>query len=338
MLLRHWKIALATTLCTAACSLGRAQMGPPTILDIQGENTVSYFHDIWDYPKIATDSDITTALRPIKPFQSFTDITDIVAVNGQLAKGTWITRGDPQLGLAPNAVPGAAMPRAIADVTRSGVVHDYLEILQPDGTPIGTILLSGMNMGSPPPGAPLAVTLGNRAVTGGTGAFLGVRGQAGNAVSMFRVASISEDPANRRINGGGPKRLIVHLIPMSRPEIVTASGGPAVFHADFSPVTAAKPAKTGEVLIVKATGLGPTVPGVDPGQPFPTDGLQQVNSPVAVTVNGQTAELVNSIGWPSLVDTYRVDFRVPDGAAAGTATIQLTAAWIAGPSVNVPVQ
>lgn len=126
---------------------------------------------------------------------------------------------------------------------------------------------------------------------------------------------------------------------MFQPQVVTASGGsPAVLHADFSAVTAAKPAKAGEVLIVKATGLGPTVPSVDPGQPFPTDTILQVNSPIAVTVNGQNAELVNSIAWPGLVDTYRVDFRVPDGIAPGTAMIQLSAAWIAGSSVSIPVQ
>jgi len=91
-------------------------------------------------------------------------------------------------------------------------------------------------------------------------------------------------------------------------------------------------------LIVRATGPGPTVPGVNPGQPFPTDALQQVNSPVAVTVNGQAAEVVNGIGWPGLVDTYRVDFRVPAGATGGTAAIQLSAAWIPGSSVNIPIQ
>lgn len=125
---------------------------------------------------------------------------------------------------------------------------------------------------------------------------------------------------------------------MSRPEIATTVAGPAIFHVDFSPVTAAKPAKAGEVLIVRATGLGPTVPGIDPGQPFPADALQQVNSPVEVTVNGQSAEVVNKIGWPGQVDTYRLDFRVPDGTRAGTAAIQLTAAWITGASVNIPIQ
>ena len=128
------------------------------------------------------------------------------------------------------------------------------------------------------------------------------------------------------------------MIPMFVPQIVTTTSGPAVFHSDFSPVTAAKPAKAGEVVIVEATGLGPTVPGVDPGQPFPTDSLFQVNSPVEVTVNGRPAEVINSIGWPGLVDSYRIDFRAPQDAAKGVATIQVSAAWIAGTAVGIAVQ
>ena len=92
------------------------------------------------------------------------------------------------------------------------------------------------------------------------------------------------------------------------------------------------------MLIFEATGLGPTVPGVDPGLPFPTDSLFQVTSPVDVTVNGTPAELINNIGWPGLVDTYRIDFRVPGGTAAGTASIQITAAWIGGTAMGIAVQ
>src|SRR5439155_22936395 len=114
--------------------------------------------------------------------------------------------------------------------------------------------------------------------------------------------------------------------------------GPWIFRADLSPVTSAKPAKAGEVLIVRATRLGPTRPGVASGQPLPPDALQQLNSPIAVLVNGQPAEVTNAIGWPGLVDAYPVDFRVPDGTRAGMAEIQLSAAWITGSAVSIPVQ
>jgi uncharacterized protein (TIGR03437 family) len=134
---------------------------------------------------------------------------------------------------------------------------------------------------------------------------------------------------------------VLHLIPMFRPEIVAGSSVPSVFHADFSRVTAENPARGGELLILMATGLGPTRPGVDPGNPFPAfpaSPLVQVNSPLQVSVNGQVAEVLNKVGWPGLVDTYRVDFRVPEGTAAGPAAIQITAAWIAGPAALVPMR
>jgi uncharacterized protein (TIGR03437 family) len=106
----------------------------------------------------------------------------------------------------------------------------------------------------------------------------------------------------------------------------------------FSPVTTANPAKAGEVLIAEASSLGPTVPGVDPGKPFPTNSPFQVNSPVQVTVNGVSAEVINTIGWPGLVNTYRVDFRMPAATTAGTTSIQITAVWVAGPAVGIAAQ
>jgi uncharacterized protein (TIGR03437 family) len=110
--------------------------------------------------------------------------------------------------------------------------------------------------------------------------------------------------------------------------------------ADFSPVTAAKPARAGETLILRAKGLGPTRPNlVPPGHvTFGSDPVEEVNSPVEVTVGGKGAELLNKIGWPGTYDLYRVDVRVPAGIAPGMAALQLTAAWIKGPEVNIPVQ
>src|SRR5713226_9059306 len=47
---------------------------------------------------------------------------------------------------------------------------------------------------------------------------------------------------------------------------------------------------------------------------------------------------INAIGWPRLVDTYRVDFQVPAGTPAGIAAIQLSAAWIQGSAVSISIQ
>jgi uncharacterized protein (TIGR03437 family) len=299
-----------------------------------------YSPDTNDYSKYATDPNVTTLLAPPRNFNKSQGIADIVAVNGQPVMGTYAsgTVGPAFFRTAPT--PG----QAIADTTRNAVGVATFEILKSDGTPIGTIMVDGLAGGAAPPGVPAAATGNNYVISGGTGAFLGARGQMSVApappgVAIQRNASMTEDPANRRRNGGGTWRWIAHLIPMSAPQIVSTASGPAVFHSsDFSPVTAARPARPGEVLTVQATGLGPTLPGVDPGQPFPIDAILPVNSPLAVTVNGQDAEVVNGVGWPGMVDTYRVDFRVPAGVVAGTASVQLSAAWIAGTAVRIAVQ
>jgi uncharacterized protein (TIGR03437 family) len=329
-----WKTFAVAALCAASSHVSLAQVEPATILEIDLENRVQYVGDISDVSKLASDPNVTAPV-PSRNFVPVLIIADIVAVNGQPAKGTGVFHlRQINLRTAPNA------GEAIADVVRNNVVDIRFEVLKSDGTPIGTIMASGLGGGAAPPGAPLGVRVGNVAIVGGTGAFLGARGQVGQGVTTIpdRNASMSEDPANRRRNGGGKVRYVLNLIPLFRPEVVTAKG-PAVFHAsDSTRVTAAKPARSGEALTLLASGLGPTRPGVDPGQPFPADPLQVVNSPVELSVNGKPAEVLYAVGYPGAVDRYQVNFRVPDGMVAGLASVQLSSAWIAGSDVVIPVQ
>jgi hypothetical protein len=207
---------------------------------------------------------------------------------------------------------------------------------------IGTVHIAGSGGGPPPPGAPKEITAASWTITGGTGAFFGARGYflaPQDSVSPERRTTDCEDPAYRRINadpGGNKRHPILYVVPLEQPQIAINGGVPVVFHSDFTPVTVAKPAAVGEVVIAMATGLGPTRPGIDPGQPFPASPLQPVNSPVGVLVNQQSTDVINAIGWPGMVDRYRVDFRVT--AVAGQASVQLSSAWMTGPAVNIPVQ
>jgi uncharacterized protein (TIGR03437 family) len=149
---------------------------------------------------------------------------------------------------------------------------------------------------------------------------------------------MAEDPANRRINGGNTGRCVLHIIPMTVPQIVTTPNGPAITHSsDFSLVNASKPAAAGETLSLFATGLGP-VRGVVTGQPFPSNPPAAVNSPVQVMVNGSPAEVIGAAGYPGSVDGYQVNFRLPADLAKGSATIQVSAAWIPSVPVTIPVQ
>ena len=300
-----------------------------------------YLEDTGDLSKFATAPNVPTlAGHGANNFNRGFGIADIVAVNGQAVTGTHLLSAA-NFFLAKAPVPG----QAIADTGRVAVGIFTFEILKSDGTPIGTIITEGFGGGPAPPGAPLTATGGNNfAITGGTGAFLGARGQmeeAANAagVASQRAASITEDPANRRINGGGTQHYVVHLIPMSAPQIVITANGPAVTHSsDFSLVTSSKPATAGEVLSLFATGLGPTASAVDPGQPFPSSPLASVNSPVEVKVNGKSAEVLGAVGYPGSSEGYQVNFRMPPDAAKGAAIIQVSAAWISGAPVNITVQ
>ena len=50
-------------------------------------------------------------------------------------------------------------------------------------------------------------------------------------------------------------------------------------------------------------------------------------------MNGNSAEVLGAVGFPGSVDGYQVNFRMPPGTAKGVATIQVSAAWIAGTAV-----
>jgi hypothetical protein len=311
------------------------QTPPPVIVTIDVENIVEYEGDVPDVSKLATIAAKTVGASA-NNFYPVIWVADVVAVNGKPAKGTWTVRGN-QLFRGPNMAPG----RAIADSGGAYFFDWVFDLMQPDDTPIGTLMAVGTGGAARPPGAPSVFIQANMAVTGGTGMFLGVRGQAGQGGNTVfpRTASMSEDPALRRVLGGGIRRFVFHLIPMFRPEVILAANGPALVHAsDFSLVTSTKPAHSGEVLSMFALGLGPTRPGVDPGESFPATPLQPVNSPVEVAVNGKSAEVLYAGGYPGAVDRYQVNFRIPDGTAPGAATIRLTSGFIPGSDVMIPIQ
>ena len=170
---------------------------------------------------------------------------------------------------------------------------------------------------------------------------MGVRGHGGSTAASpaGRQASMTEDPANRRVNGGGKMSFFFQLLPEERPQVVATANGPAIVHSTNSqPVSAANPAHAGETLTLFATGLGPVRAAINPGQTFPASPLALVNSPVAVKVNGTDANVLYAGGYPGAVDGYQVNFTLPSGLAPGTASLQIAAAWIPGDAVMFPIQ
>ncbi|MCC6859512.1 MAG: hypothetical protein IT158_13165, partial [Bryobacterales bacterium] len=284
-------VVKAVSLVAVSAAALPAQTAPMTLLKVDVENVVLYADDVGDPAKRATSQ----AIVPWPSAQGFTfkaiaGVGDIVAINGKPARGNLVTRHLMYV-FTPTYRPG----RMIADFAGGGVTDMNFVVQGPDGTPVGNIISSGFCGVAPPPGSPSDATSANMAIAGGTGAYLGARGQVARSQSIAaRFASMLEDPANRRTHPGGGKWVsYIHLIPNTWPEVLSLPTGPAIFHGgDFSPVTADKPAQAGETLIMSVSGLGPVRPNLDPGKPFPPfeEGkLHEVNSPVDVTVNGREA-------------------------------------------------
>ena len=315
-----------------------------SILHVEFVNATAYFSGYCALTDIGKNSNKLTRPTPVPPFVIGVGIADIVSVNGTPVKGTAIEGFNGTL-LSPTMTSG----RAIGDFTAAPTNATFeLTFLNLDGTLIGTLEIHGQGTSSDlrPPGAPSDIPGGSvYSVVGGTGPFLGVRGYFApvqDTISPERQTTDCEDPSYRRINadaGGNKRHPVLYLIPLMQPQILMTPNGPAIVHAsDGTLVTAAKPAKAGEILSLFASGLGPTKPGVNPGQPFPATPLQPVNSPVQVLLNGEPGVVSYAGGYPGAVDGYQVNFRVPDDAAPGQASIQLTSAWISGPPVSMLLQ
>src|SRR5260370_5304754 len=126
-------ITKVVLLAAVTSNLVRAQ-APPTILTIDLASFVEYQADVYDASKYGKNSDITPSAGAGK-FGVVTLLGDIVAVNGQPAKGIYVGRTR-VIGAAPTPSPGSA----IADIAVTALREHVFEILQPDRTLIGTIM------------------------------------------------------------------------------------------------------------------------------------------------------------------------------------------------------
>src|SRR5258708_7388085 len=140
---------IACLLMTAYSTRALAQSTPASILELNVENIVNYTADVADTSKFATDTGVTAAATP-RNFATLLIIGDIVAVNGQPAKGNFVYNAR-TVNLNPAGAPG----QAIADLVHGNANFHTFEILKSDGTPVGSIMATGLGgAGSAAPGSP----------------------------------------------------------------------------------------------------------------------------------------------------------------------------------------
>jgi hypothetical protein len=148
MIRRFENVAIAVLWLGVYGNPAGAQAPPPSILTIDVQNVVEYQGDVSDPAKFSTNPNVTPSAGA-RPFSVNVALGDIVAVNGQPAKGPYVGR-PVGISLNPNATPGRG--QAIADTAHASLRSHTFEILKGDGTPVGTIMSFGLDGGLPSPG------------------------------------------------------------------------------------------------------------------------------------------------------------------------------------------
>jgi uncharacterized protein (TIGR03437 family) len=105
----------------------------------------------------------------------------------------------------------------------------------------------------------------------------------------------------------------------------------AVKNGTFSGVTTV-PAKPGDVIILWATGFGPTSPAAPPGEETPSTATYNTASPVSVTVGGKSATVYGAALAPGYAGLYQIAIQVPAGLANGDYPVVATINRVSSPA------
>jgi uncharacterized protein (TIGR03437 family) len=139
----------------------------------------------------------------------------------------------------------------------------------------------------------------------------------GNAISVPRIVTVTD---------------------VSPGVAATTDGQMISQHADFTYVTAASPAKPGEVLIMYLVGLGATNPPVQSGIASPGIApLPQLVNSVTVTVDGESSIIRFAGLTPGAVGLYQINFTIPLDARNGNLNVAVTQNGVATNITTIPV-
>jgi uncharacterized protein (TIGR03437 family) len=99
----------------------------------------------------------------------------------------------------------------------------------------------------------------------------------------------------------------------------SGTGTAAVLHANYSPVTAANPAKAGETVQLFLTGLGAVTPSVADGAAAGSTQLSLVNAQMLVEIGNPFLKATVSFAGlaPGFAGLYQLNFVIPAGLTAG---------------------
>jgi hypothetical protein len=126
-MIRKTEVLAATVLFAVHCGVAVGQSPTATVLTVDLENFVLYQTDASDISKYATNPGPTPSVVP-KNLYVETLLADIVAVNGQPAKGLYAARGQ-TIVTSPTPAPGSAVVRQPFPASPLQVVNSPAEVL-----------------------------------------------------------------------------------------------------------------------------------------------------------------------------------------------------------------
>jgi len=113
---------------------------------------------------------------------------------------------------------------------------------------------------------------------------------------------------------------------------------PAVLkNSNYSVISSTNPARSGEVILIYATGLGQTNAGLATGALVPPGTFAQTSIGVLVTIGGKDALVQYAIESPSFAGLYQVAVTVPSGVT-GSVPLVIQQGSATSNTVNITVQ
>ena len=158
-----------------------------------------------------------------------------------------------------------------------------------------------------------------------------------NAQLPYELKAGNQYEVQVNVNGALSSPVPISVVPVSPGIAAYGSGGVIAQHADYSLISAAAPAKPGEVIILYLAGMGAVDAEVATGAASPATPLAHPVQPPVLTVNGNPVPTVFAGLVPGAVGLYQVNFKVPEGLASGTAKLVVSQAGTESNSVSLPV-
>jgi len=140
------------------------------------------------------------------------------------------------------------------------------------------------------------------------------------------------------VNGLYSNPVTINIV-AAQPGLASLPDGTVIAQdANYNLITAGNPAHAGDVIILYATGMGPTNPPVATGAVAPSSTLAQVVIAPLVSIGGKNAQVQFAGLSPGSVGLYQIDVVIPTGAGTGDVPLVVTQGGVASNTVNVPLQ